>query len=382
MRRSSTYIVVLLSALAGRIAVHAKPHPPQGGPVVAVTRADGSCYARSFWASNGTIYLLGPLKSTDGGKRVVLSDKNDPPWGSLLEEKNMNVYFSRKGLFLGVRTKFWCGPDGRCAGKIWRSTDDLKTLKEGDTTLIIPEAGKVDNGKPGEWVGLFFHRRILEMPDGSLLAAMYGNFEPDTIVPTNPRSRSETKYKDRTFVVRSTDEGRTWRYLATVAAPSRDVMDDTEGFNEWSMLRLADGRLLGVMRTGHYTPLTASWSSDGGKTWSRPVDLTELGPGCDPYLLMLSDGRVALAYGQIVPPKEPKELYWKEYDARADHRRRCRLAISTDGAAKQWSVSTVADYGRRTAYPTIFEVEPNLLVYQSDLDLWRVQLSTSVVSTP
>ena len=59
----------------------------------------------------------------------------------------------------------------------------------------------------------FFHRRILEAQDGSLLAAMYGNFEQDTIVPTNPRSKSETKYKARAFVVRSTDSGLTWRYL-------------------------------------------------------------------------------------------------------------------------------------------------------------------------
>ena len=85
---------------------------------------------------------------------------------------------------------------------MWRSTDDLKTLQQGDTVLVIPEAGKVDNGNAKEWVGLFFHRRIVEMPDGSLLAAMYGNFEQDTIVPTNPRSKSETKYKARTFVVR------------------------------------------------------------------------------------------------------------------------------------------------------------------------------------
>jgi hypothetical protein len=312
------------------------------------------------------------MRSTDGGTRIVLSDKNDPPWGSSLEESHMNVHFYRKGLFLGVRTKFVCNPDGRCTGKIWRSTNELRTLEEGEAFLLIPEAGKVDNGKPGEWVGLFFHRRILELPDGSLLGAMYGNFEQDTIVPTNPRSKSETKYKSRAFVVRSTDDGRTWHYLSTVAVPSPD--DDTEGINEWSMVRLADGRILGMLRTGHYTPMLASWSGDNGRTWTKPVSATTLGPGCDPYLLMLSDGRLALAYGQIVPPKEPKDLYWKEYEKRADHRRRCLLAISADGTGREWKVGTVADYDPRSAYPTIFEVEPGTLVYQSDLDLWRVNI--------
>ena len=95
-----------------------------------ITRADGPRYARSFRTPNGTIYLLGPMKSTDGGKRIVLSDKSDPPWGSLLDEKTMNVYFSRKGLFLGVQTKFMCNPDGRCLGKMWRSRNELKSLQE------------------------------------------------------------------------------------------------------------------------------------------------------------------------------------------------------------------------------------------------------------
>ena len=30
-----------------------------------------------------------------------------------------------------------------------------------------------------------------------------------------------------------------------------------------------------------------------------------------------------------------------------------------------WTASIVADYSRRMAYPTIFEVEPNVIFYQS-----------------
>lgn len=345
-----------------------------------ISHADGLRYARSFRASNGNIYLLGPFKSSDRGMSIALCGQNDPQWGSLLYEHGMNVYFERKGLFLGVKTKFVCGLEGRCTGRMWRSSDELKSLQEAETHLEIPEAGKVDNGKAGEWVGLFFHRRILELPDRSLLAAMYGNFEQDTIVPTNPRSKSETKYKARAFVVRSADEGRTWRYLSSVAAPSPDVVDDTEGFNEWSIARLADGRLLGIIRTGHYTPMMATWSGDSGKTWSEIVPAAGIGPGCDPYLLMLSDGRLALAYGQIVQPREPKEQYWQDYEKRSDQRRRCLLAISADGTGREWMVQTVADYAPRSAYPTIFEVEPNVLVYQSDLDLWRVRLQIAVAT--
>jgi hypothetical protein len=163
--------------------------------------------------------------------------------------------------------------------------------------------------------------------------------------------------------------------LSSVAVPRPDVPDDSEGYNEWSIIRLDDGRLFGVMRTGHYTSLVASWSSDEGKTWTAPVAPKGLDPGgCDPYLLKLSDGRVALGYGQIVPPTEPHELYWKEYDKRADHRRRCRLAINEDGTGRSWVAITVADYARRWAYPTIHEPEPGVILYQTDDEVWRAVL--------
>ena len=319
---------------------------------------------------------MGPLKSTDGGKRIVATDAGDPQWGSILSESEINTFFSRKGLFLAVASKTVCGEEGRCYGRVWRSKDGLKTIQQGETVLVIPEAGKVERPAPGVWVGIFFHRQILELPNGSLLAAMYGNFEEDKIRPTNPRSIGETKYKARTFTARSTDEGRTWRYVSSVAIPSPDVVDDTEGFNEWTIAQLDDGRLLGIMRTGHYTPLVASWSSDNGKSWTEPVVPEGLDPGgCDPYLLKLTDGRLALAYGQIVPPKGSRQEYWDNYETAADHRRRCRLAINDDGTGESWSVITVADHAPRSAYPSIFEVGPNTLVYQSDLDLWRVRIA-------
>ncbi len=341
--------------------------------------------ARSLRTPDGVIYVLGPLRSADGGKTLGLCSKSDPQWGTALNETEMNTLFARKGLYIALRNKLVCQEGGRCVGKMWRSFDDLKTIREEDTLVLVPEAGKVDNGKRGnkygggfagsfdEWVGLFFHRRIIEMPDGSLLAAMYGNFEHDTIVPTDPRSLQETKYKSRVFVVRSTDQGGTWRYLATVVSPRPGVVDDTEGFNEWSLQQLADGRLLAVMRTGHYTPLVASWSSDGGKNWTEPKNPLGLEPGVDPYLLRLSDGRLALAYGQIVQRVGPRKADWRQ----EDQRRRCQLAIDEDGTGERWVASTVADFARRSAYPTIFEVEPGLILYQAGLEIWRVMVPST-----
>ena len=85
---------------------------------------------------------------------------------------------------------------------------------------------------------------------------MTANFEEDTLAPTDRQSALETKYRNRSIVVSSTDEGRTWRYRSTVAAP---VAGDPvgEGFGEPTIERLADGRILCVMRTGHFSPLHA-----------------------------------------------------------------------------------------------------------------------------
>ena len=331
-------------------------------------------YARSFQALDGTVHFLGLFKIIEQGSKVVARDESDPPWGvTALTEGQINTFFSSPGLFLGLLNKVKPQSAGTYLGRMWRSTDNLKTLQEEETLLDIPEAGKVDFGTPALWAGLFFHRAVVELSDGSLLAAMYGNFEQDVTPPTNPQSRIESKFKLRAFAVRSTDQGKTWRYLASVAVPDPAHMDDSEGFNEWSIVRLDDGRLLGVIRTGHFTPLVATWSEDEGRTWTSPRTPPGLGPaGVDPCLLKLRDGRLALAYGEMVQPEADREQYWKQFATKGDRRRRCRLATSVDKTGETWKTIDVSDYGNRSAYPTIFEVAPNTILYQADLELWRI----------
>ncbi|MBK7713766.1 MAG: exo-alpha-sialidase [Bacteroidales bacterium] len=98
----------------------------------------------------------------------------------------------------------------------------------------------------------------------------------------------------RTFIVSSDDKGATWHYVSTVAAP-RAGDPVGEGLVEPAITMLQDGRLLCVMRSGHHFPLYASWSSDNGKTWSDPL-YTGLDRACDPCLITLHDGTVALSW--------------------------------------------------------------------------------------
>ncbi len=262
-------------------------------------------YARSFRDLNGDIHVMGLFKVTlheDG--QLVTRAQYDPVFPpTSLNEAIMNTFFSKPGFFIALNNRLEHKSGETYTTKMWRSDDNLNTLEESEAIFILPEAGKIDFGSRNEWSGLFCHRAILQLSDGSLLASMYGNFENDTITPTNPQSKSETKYKLRAFAVSSTDSGRTWQYHSTLAVPVPGEFENSEGFNEWSMVLLNNGHILAVIRTGHYTPLVFCSSTDEGKTWSTPVSYSEIGPaGCDPYLLKLDDDRIALAYGEMVQP--------------------------------------------------------------------------------
>ena len=111
---------------------------------------------------------------------------------------------------------------------------------------------------------------------------MIGSFEQDNMPTTDPRSKMETPFKMRSFLVSSDDQGDTWRYLSTVAAPRAGVEDDTEGSNEWALLPLDDGRMLAVMRTGHYSPMVASWSDGRAVKLGAHPPTWASGPGWIP----------------------------------------------------------------------------------------------------
>jgi photosystem II stability/assembly factor-like uncharacterized protein len=179
----------------------------------------------------------------------------------------------------------------------------------------------------------------------------------------------------RTFIVTSTDKGKTWDYLSTVAVPQKgDPVG--EGFVEPAITLLEDGRLLCVMRSGHHYPLYSSWSSDGGKTWTAPL-YTGFDRGCDPCMITLQDGRVALSWGRRYPEG------WSLVSPEGDKGRFVypgegynNLSISDDGG-KTWNTSKI-DKNTGSCYSTIFEVEPNVIFCQVDRWCWRINLKPKV----
>lgn len=156
-------------------------------------------------------------------------------------------------------------------------------------------------------------------------------------------------YADRTGFLRSRDQGKTWQ-----------VNTISKGYSETAIMEMAPGRLFAAMRSNG---LYGSFSDDSGKTWSRPLRITEreMHPAS---LVKLSGGNLLMCYGTRVPP----------YGVGA--------ALSRDGG-KTWSPDdrVLLAYDSQSTdcgYPSAVELDNGeicLLYYTqgSDLLAWSVQ---------
>lgn len=380
MRNYILYFITIIMVSVGsfflgnRLQKKAQFNQNQGKKIITeieeriVMRTDNR-WKRSILAPNGTIYLKDSLKSTDGGKSFI--QHSDINIEDIIAQPERAV-LSKPEIFYALNGPTKIESTGVFSVKCWRSDDKLKTIIEEEAIINVPDGPKI-HYENDRWNGIFVYRTILEMPDKTWLATMYGNFDADTLPPQGKDAFEETKFMMRTFIITSTDKGKSWNYLSTVAAPaSGDPVG--EGFVEPAITLLNDGRLLCVMRTGHHFPLYSSWSSDGGKTWTLPL-YTGLNRGCDPCLITLNDGRIALSWGRRYPEG------WSQVTPEGDKGQfkypgegYTNLSISDDGG-KNW-VTTKIDKNTGSCYSTIFEVEPNVIFCQVDRWCWRINLKT------
>lgn len=128
--------------------------------------------------------------------------------------------------------------------------------------------------------------KILTLPDGAMLMAIYGGPVREPGTPEKGRS-------DASYLYRSTDNGATWRRFSQIA-PGHGQ------FNETALLQLPSGEILAAMRSR----AGAVWltrSGDGGLTWSEPKRVTP--DGVHPAdLCQLADGRLLLVVGNRIGP--------------------------------------------------------------------------------
>ena len=193
-------------------------------------------------------------------------------------------------------------------GKLWSSTDGWKTISPAPIKVTVPEVETEgvfdDRGEPVS--RLYLRRSIVELPNGDLLATASGRFHEDNSgmhIEYQPKMM-----RHRSYLIRSTDGGKTWAYLSTIAVPLGQ-----EGAGEPVMVRLEHGkhtgRLICQMRVGREHAVWQAESDDDGRIWTKahPLSWTysrygrtrEL-VGVDPDLIEMSDGTLAMSYGHKV----------------------------------------------------------------------------------
>ena len=238
-------------------------------------------------------------------------------------------------------------------------------------------------GKLAYQIGPSINNAIVKAKDGSLLATAYGMFTDDKRDYMDIKGYELFKsVAYRSFLLQSKDNGLTWNYYSTIST-WQDVEHlnppstawTIEGPNETALVRLADGRLLAYCRAGGQT-----YSSDDGKTWSKPVSyvldtggrtLPFLAVGCQPRLLTLSNGMLALAGGGG----------HEKYPGRQN-----LVMFSADGAGEKWTNHTLLGGPTKitTGYPDMVEAEPNKILYVYDdnggTELWCVPIEVKLKS--
>jgi hypothetical protein len=133
------------------------------------------------------------------------------------------------------------------------------------------------------------------VPVGAIIAGPRGEWL-STLYYTTKRDRRYI----RLVLIHSFDHGRTWNEDGIIAAlqPNEKPWPwmGSEGPNEAGLVRLADGRLFCIFRTGNYDYMGATWSFDDGKTWSPPTS-TGL-KGVAPHLRLMSNGLLVCTFGR------------------------------------------------------------------------------------
>ena len=181
-----------------------------------------------------------------------------------------------------------------------RFNDDFSGHSIETSRIYMPGAiTKKLEGRSYVWNWPGFSTRMITLDNGDLMAAMYGLFEGDAV---------GSSHGSRVIVVRSNDDGRTWRYQGTVSNraddPDPQLPGMFTGFTESNIAYLRNGQLLCIMRSqgshlrGEYKPLYVSWSDDLGKTWTKPKPTQPHLMNILPTLVVLDNGVVACQHGR------------------------------------------------------------------------------------
>ncbi len=297
---------------------------------------EGTHFNTMIALSNGRIISDG--KYSDDKGYTWHEYKNDSlKWGEQHGRSAMMTFEFPNGDVLGLayRTFPKEGVEGVFIGQRYISHDGGKTI-EGpfDCEFHVPRA--VGSQGHAFHPGPLYMRSIVQLKDKSLLALMCGWFDTDT-----KESPVHGQNYRRSFLCRSVDEGRTWKYYFTIAY---EPNWGSEGWNEGSLRKLGTDHLIAAIRSGSDSqawkdnPLCIFFSHDGGQTWTPPqrsgID------GVYPCLVIMSNGLLACSYG----------------------RPGAKIMFSAD-QGKTWTDHTSVHAERYSGYTWSVEAAPGELLY-------------------
>ncbi|MBI3208514.1 MAG: exo-alpha-sialidase [Candidatus Solibacter usitatus] len=164
----------------------------------------------------------------------------------------------------------------------WRAVNERLSVAERKSLLGTWMIRSTDGGKT--WSGLY--RVPVNSPHGPIVLADGRLLYPGKELWSEPK---------RVGVAESRDDGATWKWSAGIPARPGDSGDD---YHELHGVQAADGRI--VVHIRNHNKVNAgetlqSESRDGGRTWSVPRAIGVW--GLPSHLLRLRDGRLLMSYG-------------------------------------------------------------------------------------
>jgi hypothetical protein len=274
-------------------------------------------YLSNGWVNDGTTNAFAPgaTKAPNGDLLVTWNDASDGVPGSIFLARSSDDGVTWTHPTSAFMSPTWFAAHGVTNGSM-NTSDALTTLSDGTIVMVVTESHtstsytdrqsvtyvlrSTDSGVT--WSGkttpiamptpIYFNTsygRIVELPDGTLLMPVWGALTAPA-VPADP-SADPTPWQ--AGVLRSFDGGATWTDYRTIGLDAATPPAYTNPYGvfpsnvtETTIVRTRSGRLLAVMRSDSDLRngdqwWYESWSSDGGATWSEPVQSNLTGQGQD-----------------------------------------------------------------------------------------------------
>jgi len=211
----------------------------------------------------------GLLRSTDDGRTWTPIPGLDE-----VEETPLPVLRRPDGTILAMSRWTRTRPDGTVVGKTVYLDKDAGTYTMVDNRIVLPQ--EYTNESEGDQI--ICERHIWNDEDGGVTMVLWSR--KSVLLPNGRRGTMRFSH-----LVRSTDEGRTWNYFSTIGPGG-----------EPAVARLSDTEQTAVIRGQRNSRMLQTFSGDGGRTWSDPVEL-EVGKVL-PDLVLMSNGVLACSYGR------------------------------------------------------------------------------------